>query len=414
MLKILGRLFFSGVFNVRILACSFSAVHFKLRHSPILIRARYPIFGLARVVASWYSPGGRKAEWIETHSFYSRFGESIPLNGAFPQMDFYLLPTFQEVTDPNNPLTLFPRFKALCDAAEDFHNIYCSVVNIGNGLSFSKFNPPFAGILNTKKILQCIHSPRLNANSHAPLTECFNAFDKGPMRTVMFLQLLNDIKSGRLNPQTLTPTQVGRIYDGLHRFYQTPKVIALYAQQCFGNESALPVDTWIKTFMKWPLSIYPVRGTRLRGILTNAGRVGKLERLLWIAAQSRKVHSSLCNDALWCVKYDSSGKPRGSNPLACKACFPAIRNNCPAYASISHELISFNAPVGFGQKFEIRTSNRNNTTANQRFILCQGTDKYGEIHDDFTPQDSPTAFAPFPQTGHNGQPLTVDQFIQTY
>lgn len=369
------------------------------------------IFGLGRCVASFYSPGGRKSEWIETHYYCSQFGEKIPTAANLPNMDFYLLPTFTEVMNPNNPLSLFPRFKALLDAARDFHQRFCSVRSIPRGLTFSKFTNPFSGSLNTNKLMNCIN--QLNPRSIYPLIQCFNAFDKGPIRTVMFLQMLNDLVARRLAPQQLNSSQFGAIYDNLHGFYQTPKVIALYAQQCFGNTSALPLDTWIKTFMKWPLAIYPIRGNKVRRVLASASNLGKVERLLWISAQARKIHSSMCNDALWCVKYDSRGVPRGANPFACNACFANIRNACPAYSKIVNERISFNAPLGLN-KFSIETSQRNNTTPNQRFILCKGAGTYGTVHDDFTPVDFPNAFLPYPQLGHQGQSMSVGQFVNMY
>jgi len=369
------------------------------------------VFGLARFVASFYSPAGRKSEWIQTHYFCSRFGERIDVSGNLPKMDFYLLPTFNEITGQSDLHKLFPKFQALSDAATDFHRRFCSVRNIGGGLAFSKFNPPFQGVLNTAKILDLINS--LNPSSREPLTQCFNAFDKGPLRTVMFLQMLNDLRDHRLLPQKLTSNQIGFIYDSLGGFYQTPKVIALYAQQCFGNTAALPIDTWIETFMKWPLAIYPTTGRSLHSVFASATNIGKVERLLWISAQARKVHSSLCDDALWCVKYDSRGKPRGANPLACGACLASIRGRCPAYASIAGWTISFNQSRG-SNNFAIWTSQGNNAAINQSFTVCEGESPYGEVHDDFTPVDVPNAFAPYPQSGHEGQALTVDHFVRTY
>ena len=196
-------------------------------------------------------------------------------------------------------------------------------------------------------------------------------------------------------------------------FYQTPKVIALYAQQCFGNTSALPIDTWVETFMKWPLMIYPTQGRNLQRIFASANNFGKVERLLWISAQARKVHSSLCNDALWCTKYDSRGTPRGANPLACNACLTSIRNACPAYTGILNAMISFNGAPGLSH-FVVWTDQKNNITQNQRFTLCEGQSPYGAVHDDFTPVDDPNSFASFPQPSHQGQPITVDQFVRTY
>jgi hypothetical protein len=132
-------------------------------------------------------------------------------------MDFYLLPTFEEVTDPNNTPSLFPKYQALSDAAEDFHRAFCTVGSIASGLTFSKFNRPFTGTLDTDKLMKCITS--LSSNSLDPLIHCFNAFDKGPLRTIMFLQMLNDIRDGRLVPQKLISPHFGLIYDKLRGFY---------------------------------------------------------------------------------------------------------------------------------------------------------------------------------------------------
>ena len=60
------------------------------------------------------------------------------------------------------------------------------------------------------------------------------------------------------------------------------------------------------------------------------------------------------------------------------------------------------------------TSQRNNATPNQRFVLCEGIDVYGNIHDDFTPVDWPTAFGVFPFVGHTENDMTVEQFVATY
>jgi hypothetical protein len=368
------------------------------------------IFGLGRCVASFYSPGGGKSEWIETHYYCSQFGERIQTAANMPKIDFFLLPSWKEVTNPNNPLTLFPRFRGLIDAAGDFHQNFCSVRSVSGSLRFSKFTNPYGGSLNTDKIIQCIN--RLSSSSIDPLIQCFNAFDKGPIRTVMFLQMLNDIIGQRLVPSQLSSSDFGIIYDGLSGFYQTPKVIALYAEQCFGNPSAFPVDTWIETFLKWPLSIYPASG-RLQGVLANTINLGKVERLLWISAQARKIHSSLCNDALWCVKYAKPKTPRGANPLACKACLPSIRNACPAYSRIASRTISFNSSRG-SNHFEIWTSGKNNTTPNQKFAVCEGTSSQGYVYDNFTPVDTPSSFSPYPASSHQGQTLTVSQFISTY
>jgi hypothetical protein len=198
--------------------------------------------------------------------------------------------------------------------------------------------------------------------------------------------------------------------------YQSPKVIQIYAQQCFANASAMPVDTWINTFLKWPLAVFPkVRSAKpYSEIFTFARNLGKVERLLWVAAQARKVHSSACNDALWCVKRASAAStPRGANPLACNICLPAIRVVCPAFQLIRNRTVQFNQ--GYGSKdFVITTSAGNSTTPAQEFVNCHGPSIYQTLLDDFSPKDNPSGFAQYPQHPHMGTSMSVHEFVEQY
>lgn len=373
--------------------------------------------GLARFVASWYSPSGRKGELIQTHYFTSRFGVRIQSSGQVPQVDFFLLPTIKELTNPNNPLVSFPQYSKLVRIARHFQQNYCSTINI-DGITLSTFNNPFRGKFNTEGIMTIISSASIPQDCRDLAIECFNAFNKGPQRTVIFLMLLDDIRQGRLDPSDLISAQCGSIYDGLTgaATYQSPKVIQIYAQQSFGNQSAMPIDTWIQTFFMWPLNVWPTGRVRnkYRFIFSHSQNLGKLERLLWVTAQARKVHSSACNDALWCMKYSSGSKPRGANPFACNICLDAIRNRCPAFRTIRNHIIAFNDDANPDAKFFITTSDRNNSTPNQNFISCRGTSIYSEIFDDFSPADDPTSFASFPTGDHRGRQISVEEFVRIY
>ena len=86
---------------------------------------------------------------------------------------------------------------------------------------------------------------------------------------------------------------------------------------------------------------------------------------------------------------------------------------CPAYAKIAKKPVHFNSRIG-SKRFVIQTSNKNNTTPRQHFVLCRGTDEYGDIHDDFTPGDVPKALKVFPSSRHSRQPITVAQFVRIY
>jgi hypothetical protein len=178
----------------------------------------------------------------------------------------------------------------------------------------------------------------------------------------------------------------------------------------------MPLDIWAETFLKWPLALYPTGGRRnIPQLFTNSTNLGKLERLIWVTSQARKVHSSACDDAVWCTKYgaEAAGSPRGANPFACNICLASVRQVCPAYQQIAGRTVVFNTRRAPNQ-FRVDTSAGNNTTPNQSFVRCTGFSIYENIADEFSPVDEPTGFAPYPQPGHVGTPLTVDQFIGLY
>jgi hypothetical protein len=370
------------------------------------------VIGLSRFVASWYSDKGRKGELIQTHYFCSKFGEKIQMGGGINNLDFYLLPTIQELVDGSNPLNLFPAYKDLFDASETFRASNCSLINVGT-LQLLKFNRPTSVPKLNTAFIQYVFGGFPTSQRTAAI-ECFNSFNKGPQRTVIFLMMLNDLRNGRIKPKLISSSDLGSIYDSMAKSYQSPKVIHIYAQQSFGHINAVPIDIWIETFLEYPLNVaklLPKKINRFQTLFSHTSKFGKVERLLWIAAQARKVHSSACNDALWCIKKASNGNARGANPFACKTCI--LKPTCPSYADIKTREVLFNAPYT-GNQFVITTSEGNNTTPNQTFISCRGQSLYGEILDDFTPYDVPTGFTSFPNSSISSTPITVENFINSY
>lgn len=368
------------------------------------------VLGLTRWVASWYSPSGRKGELIQTHYFVSNFGEPIQSSGDLPRVDFYLLPTIHELSS-HNPLTWFPNYSSLVNIAHIFKKAAFSLIEVGK-LQISKFINHSEGRFDTKKLLEIINDKIPHDLKHQA-KECFNAFDKGPQRTIIFLMMLDDIRNRRISFCDLTSEQSGLIYDKLRGSYQSPKVIQIYAQQCYGNINAIPIDTWIETFFKWPLKLYPLKRISHAEIFLNTRNLGKVERLLWVVGQARKVHSSACDDALWCLKYGSAkGEPRGSNPLACNICLESIRDVCPAFLSIKDSIVSFNERTG-ETVFLLTTSDGDNTIPNQKFVRCEGRSIYEDILDEFSPVDYPNGYAPFP-IDTEIHSMTVEAFVNKY
>lgn len=372
------------------------------------------VLGLTRFVASWNSDGGRKGEFIQTHYFSSKFGERIQTGGGIGIMDFFLLPTVGELFDSTNPLNSFPNYQKLVEVADLFQANKCTFFTVGT-LTLSKFNnPPKTGLFNTAKLQRIISEQFIPPQLKNSLTECFNAFNKGPGRTVIFLMMLSDLRAKRILPRNLSNADLGSIYDGLKKTYQSPKVIHIYAQQAFGNTNALPNDVWIGTFLEYPLNIKKslprVRPNHF--LLSHSNNIGKVERLIWVAVQARKVHSSACNNALWCIKKAGNKKTRGANPLSCKNCI--LKATCPAYGDIKAKRITLNNQ-NFQASFYIETSAGNNTSPGQGFKKCVGESIYGKIEDDFSTSDMPDGFTSFPSQHHDlTRSITVDEFVNLY
>jgi hypothetical protein len=390
------------------------------------------VLGLARFYASFYSPG-RKSELIMTHYFCTRFGEHVACGSNVPSIDFYLFPTWEEMTDPENPLAFFMRFRNLVLASLEVCRLRPFAGNDLARWSYTGLTMPKGTKLSTEfymeQLVEAAGQPHRTA-----LVDCLNAFDKGPPRTVMFLMLLNDLRQinstqptpsggtkARLNPGLLSSADSADIFLNL-KGYQSKKVVTIYSQQSHGNPHCFPIDTWIGAFLAHPMNVaeYDAVQGQLKGSRPNLARVaallgsgsllGKVERLLWLTAQTRKIHSTVCNDALWCIKESAGFRARGANPLACKACHLAIRQVCPAHGAITTALVSFNGSQS-GARFNLLTSARNNDASGQRFERCIRSDG---VTDEDTPIDWAQAFSSYPNAPHTGQPLTVEDFIKYY
>ena len=366
------------------------------------------VLGLIRFIASWNSDGGRKGELIQTHYFCAAFGERIA-TGNMIHVDFYLLPTFEELQDETNPLNIFQKFGNLARAAENFGTKYCDDVEIDDH-RFSAFKLANAGVgtkLNTDSVIALINKE--SEPSRTALFENYNAFNRGPQRSIISLAMLRDLRRKGWSPGTLSPSVCAKMYFRLKSTYQTPKVIQLFSQQCFGTKSALPIDIWVKTFFEWPLGFRLSNETSYSTLFSSSAVLGKLERLIWVAAQGRKVHASSCAEILWCIRYGGPEKQmRGANPLACKICQPSIRSTCPAFAAIAALPVHFNKKA-LATGFAISTSAKNNSAPNQRFLHVEGNG----IYDEYSPRDRPSGFLNYPQN-HQSDPLTVAGFIDTY
>lgn len=337
--------------------------------------------------------------------------------------DFYLLPTWQEFIDVANPLAVFTKYASLVGvdgAAAYFVDNFAGPVKAGGSL-YSKFYLPrmkshlgrqFKS-LNTDAFVSMINLSPRSGGVRKALFENYNAFNRGPSRAVLSLLMHYDLRNAFWDPSSLSPLDCIAQYTGLKNSYQSPKVMQLYAQQCFGARSVLPIDNWIKVFLKTPLSLNVTNKVFHKSVFNSSAVWGKVERLIWMAVQARKVHSSVAGDILWCVRYGGPDKlMRSANPLSCKVCLSHIRRSCPSYAGIKNLIVGFNDSLSGHEDFVIKTNEENNVAQGQFFSSCTGMD---DSYDEYTPKDREAGFSLYPDASHvDGVNLSVEQFIRMY
>lgn len=378
-----------------------------------------PVFGLARYIASWNSDGGRKGELIQLHAFASSFGERIQTGGGI-HADFYLLPTWAEFRSLQNPLSIFSKYASFVGpqgATEVFAKLYTTIIPCNN-FKYTKFvlqkinakaSTSYQN-LNTEVLLTAINN--VSANVRKALYDNYSAFNRGPGRSILSILMHHDLRHGNWDPENMTQADCLEQYVSLKSSYQSPKVMQLFAQQCFGSLPVLPIDNWVKTFVNAPISLNVKNKIFHSTIFSSSAIWGKVERLIWMAAQARKVHSSVAENILWCVRYGGPDKQmRGANPLGCKVCEAHIRAACPSYDSIKKLPIDFNSNSVPAIGFLIKTSANSNTILGQSFLSCEST----SIHDEYTPRDRPSSFTTFPDARHTFvTQISVEDFISYY
>jgi len=381
-----------------------------------------PVFGLARYIASWNSEGGRKGELIQLHAYASSFGERVSTSEGI-HADFYLLPTWSEFHDLTNPLSIFPDYAMLVGrngAAEFFIDNFITSTDLGR-YQYSAFNLSLAREktngtfrkLDTAALVSIMDYASKDNTVRTALYNNYSVFNRGPGRSVLSLLMHYDLRHLGWNPENLTQEDCIEQYTGLAGSYQSPKVMELYAQQCFGSLPVLPVDNWVKTFLATPLNLAAGQKTFHARIFNSCSGWGKIERLIWISAQARKVHASVAEDILWCIRYGGPNKEmRAANPFSCKVCLNHIRAVCPSYDAIKDLPVLLNPEKNPDNGFAVETSAKNNTTVNQTFVACERT---STCHDEYTPKDRPAKFKGYPVSGNPvDETLTVSKFLEVY
>ena len=281
------------------------------------------IYSIVRFVSAWQPKTGRQSEMRMLYNFMSTFGEEITLPDKWSHLECYVIPNLDDIQE-NDFSSFFPKFSTLKNAMEKlFKEYYTKEIKLPNGQKFKgmkkawpKNKDEFIKVVS----LELFNANKINEAEKFSAEKLVDAFNRHPWRAAYFISSYMNIKtfSKWHKEQFNIFYQNGALLIGY-----SEKVIACFLQQGFNIKEAIPIDTWIETFYKFPLGI-----KEKKEFLNSYNNLGKLERIIWLSSQSNKTNMKNFIDILWCQRYGSigNGTLRGINPIACSIC--KLKYNC--------------------------------------------------------------------------------------
>ena len=256
------------------------------------------------------------------YNFMSTFGEEITLPDKWSHLECYVIPNLDDIQE--NDFSTFPKFNILKKTmGKLFEEYYTKEIKLPNGQKFKgmkKAWPKNKDAFIKEVSLELFNANKINEAEKFSAEKLVDAFNRHPWRAAYFI-------SSYMNIKTFSKWQK----EQFNIFYQngallkgySEKVIACFLQQGFNIKEAIPIDTWIETFYKFPLGI-----KEKKEFLISYNNLGKLERIIWLSSQSNKTNMKNFIDILWCQRYGSigNGTLRGINPIACSIC--KLKYNC--------------------------------------------------------------------------------------
>ena len=306
------------------------------------------VYGIVRFSASGNAPKlGKISEFRMLYWYMKDIGERVTFGqnlNQFSFFEFYLIPTYEELTNSN--FVDFNSFQNYFSSISSFWNQeYTSTFQVRN----NTFDFAGQGTLPINaSSFENRYSTNLNSNDYDNISNLRQIFNRMPGRLYGYIWNI------------MTPTRIDfynafaqrDTFKEFYRDYSTKKefstkVIACFLQQAFGLE-AFPIDTWVKTFIYYPLGMNTldsgkgeVTNTIQTNLYTNFNKLDKLEKLIWVSSMGNKTNKTEFLDILWCQRYgtDAGGKGpcRGANPLSCAKC--DLKTDCISYQNIQNNTI---------------------------------------------------------------------------
>jgi hypothetical protein len=345
------------------------------------------IFGIIRFSASGNAPRlGKTSELRMLYWYMKDIGEEVNISGNLNNYnfcEFYLLPSMQELRDED--LSFFPRFRKYYDAIKAFWELeYTETFRINenkrklvselktelNELGHSdvgkkkdlveRLNNDPKYINNTKyRYAKSGTLPREGKDFEERYREKLpEYYDEINQLRQIFNRMPSRFYGYVWNMMTFVETKYVEFSKrealrDFQRFHHnkkgsSSKVLACILQQCFGFE-ALPIDTWVKTFIQYPLALNVYSDGKSKNpskedvekLYESFNNLDKLEKLIWVSSMGNKTNKTNFESILWCQRYGTDkidkGPCRGVNPLSCSQC--KIREKCPGFEQISEDIV---------------------------------------------------------------------------
>ncbi len=292
------------------------------------------IYSIPRFVAAWQPKTGRQSEMRMLYNFMSAFGEEVIFPANWNHLEYYVIPTYYDVR--NKDYSDFPTFNKLYSAITKLYNLdFTNTVTI-DSVTFKVM--PKAWKQNKDDFITNVSNKYYSCGQLTTEDKYYaeilvDAFNRHAWRAAYFISAFLNIE--QTDYKTWSKKFFNDFYErgALLKGY-SEKVIACFLQQGFAKEEIIPVDTWIETFYQFPLGI-----KSRSDFYGTFDKLGKLERVIWLASQSNKTNMKNFFDILWCQRYGviGNGVLRETNPLACTLC--KLNTTCVGLSKIKAEKV---------------------------------------------------------------------------
>ncbi len=304
------------------------------------------VYGIIRFSASGNAPKlGKISEHRMLYWYVKDIGGKVELTNSVRHLsfiEFYLLPTYEELKTEN--FKFFNIFQSFFHSTKNFWEYEYTDEFSVNGSVFKaapKDHLPISG-----NDFESRYQGILNSNDYDNISLLRQIFNRMPGRLYGYIWNIMT----PLSVDFYTAFQDRNTFKEFYRDHakqkgSSAKVIACYLQQSFGLE-AFPIDTWVKTFIYYPLGLNSKSDGKAEPsssiqntLYDDYHRLDKLEKLIWAASMGNKTNKTEFLDILWCQRYGTdkgaNGSCRGANPLSCANC--VLTEECISYQSIKND-----------------------------------------------------------------------------